>query len=124
MAEFSSPRKTHRITYGARCAVTGHLRKIILKPFATVTGRLIDEDSKPLSKITVRLRTSLPDLPDSPSEFKTDSDGRFRIAKLVGGRPYDVVYKPAGKAERMVRLNVKADENADFGDIRPNDLQK
>lgn len=58
------------------------MRDVALTQSGTFTGRVIDETGKPLDGVVVRLARRGD---EATSETTTDSEGRFRFAKLKGG---------------------------------------
>ena len=79
---------------------------------ATVTGIVIDEDSRPVAEAFVVARDK--DIPHSPtsvgSHLVTGEDGRFFLT-LIDGRKYDVhVTRYAGSDERTRRAQVSVAE--------------
>jgi RNA polymerase sigma factor (sigma-70 family) len=94
-----------------------------MQPWGTVTGRLLDENGKPLSEAFLSLTA---DGADSPVQAggQTDKQGRFRAERVVPGLNYSVsIYRawrpwvpsaggPAGK------LVLRPGEVRDLGDIR------
>jgi hypothetical protein len=65
-----------------------------LQPWGTLTGRLIDAEGKPFTKVKIRLK-----YPDSPGsgvrppdqEFATDREGRFRVEGLLPNRDHKLI---------------------------------
>jgi RNA polymerase sigma factor (sigma-70 family) len=97
-----------------------------LAPWGTLTGRLVDEQGKPLADVRVNLHAlSLP-APGlgSLQEFRTDKEGRFRVEGLLPGLKHKLTLT-AGKANKVAiaagdplnELSVKAGEVKDLGDI-------
>ncbi|MEJ7637729.1 MAG: hypothetical protein WKF75_06995, partial [Singulisphaera sp.] len=108
-----------------------------LRPWAAVTGRILDEDGKPLSatgpqgkqempaSLTrgTRLKNADHDSPDIgvfPS-LDTDGEGRFRVERLVPGQRYSAdVYRDRrwSAGEAFENLVLQPGEVRDLGDIR------
>jgi RNA polymerase sigma factor (sigma-70 family) len=104
-----------------------------LGSLGTVTGRLVDRNGKPVAGADVWLpfaRASWPTLPGElaiggigtiretvkVAPVKTDARGRFRLAGLVPGMPYDL--KAGRRGEELRRdLRVTAGKEVDLGDL-------
>jgi Carboxypeptidase regulatory-like domain len=98
-----------------------------LEPWATLTGRLLDAEGKPVARAsvyapsgkgadgrtvdTVRIAT-----------FYTNAEGRFRIDGLLPGVAYDLSFRerqPKGRGGPVVKaVSLKPGETQDLGDRR------
>jgi hypothetical protein len=97
-----------------------------LEPWATLTGRLLDADGKPVGRVSVYAPAAKPD--DDVAEavrigaFGTDAGGRFRIDGLLPGVAYDLSYqevKPNGRGGLVARgLSLKPGEARELGDLK------
>jgi RNA polymerase sigma factor (sigma-70 family) len=99
-----------------------------LEPWGALTGRLIDDQDKPVAGVILRLH--YPDLPRpgflwQDLEFRTDSQGRFRVECLLPGLKHGLsVVGDAKRAltptapEKLNNLSVQAGEVMDLGDVR------
>jgi hypothetical protein len=97
---------------------------VTLEPYATVKGRLLDEDGAPLKHVRLRTRGSTGSDPVvSDYQGECDSDGRFVLRDLPPGCDYYTILanslkgKPrfATVAEKVV---VAAGKTIDLGEIR------
>src|SRR5262249_51466543 len=108
---------------------------IKLETAATLTGRFVTTDGKPLGELAVYPKTMEPPADiRMPPKFdttagsftryvRTDKDGRFRIEGLAPGLNYRVqiqrgmfVLSPEGK--QAERATLKPGETKDLGDLR------
>lgn len=101
-----------------------------LQPWATVTGRILNEDARSTMPATL----SMGDFAHNPSDdpnlgehrgVPTDATGRFRIEGLMPGQRYTaIVYRGIGQPARLAFENVVLGpgETRDLGDIRPRPL--
>jgi RNA polymerase sigma factor (sigma-70 family) len=97
-----------------------------LQSSATLTGRLLDPDGRPLRHTEMKLYYSYEGDPTLlrthfPGNVVTDAEGRFRIAGLVGGVRYRSDVRLAGKmfaATAFDNLSLKAGEVRDLGDVK------
>jgi RNA polymerase sigma factor (sigma-70 family) len=97
-----------------------------LQPGAVVTGRLLDEDGKPLAGVTVatsyRVNEArwLAEDATGKNPLKTDTDGRFRIECIFPGLEFGFGFVKGRNfldpGEKYRRLILKA-ETRDLGDI-------
>jgi RNA polymerase sigma factor (sigma-70 family) len=106
-----------------------------LEAAATLTGRFVTADGKPLGELAVYPKTMdpladirMPPKFDTtagsfPRNVRTDKDGRFHIEGLAPGLSYRVqiqrgmfVLSPEGK--QAERVTLKAGETKDLGDLR------
>src|SRR5262249_11847037 len=87
---------------------------VTLGPGGSVTGRLLGEDGKPLSGVTVRLyhrdrvAEEIHDYAHRAVLVETDADGNFRIDDVVPGLKFNLSFRrgkqsfePAGKLEDL-----------------------
>jgi RNA polymerase sigma factor (sigma-70 family) len=95
---------------------------VTLQPAATVVGRLLDRDGRPLANaaITVELHLAPDSAPRSHwRPFRTDAGGRFRINGLVPGVPYQATVLPAGRYSQVIfDLSLKSGQRKDLGDVK------
>jgi hypothetical protein len=105
-----------------------------LEPWATLTGRVLDEDGRPLAGVRIHLGFPhstffLPVtwwVPPQGEEVKTDRDGRFRAEGLTPGMKFRMsaasdrkLFLPlAGTPDGMRVLSVRAGETKDLGDLK------
>jgi RNA polymerase sigma factor (sigma-70 family) len=108
-----------------------------MKPWATVTGRIFDENGQPLTAVGSPTKQQIPailgmkirsklashDDPDAGElhDLNTDFDGRFRIEKLFPGQRYSAaVYRGIGwyAGPAFENLVLQPGEVRDLGDIR------
>ena len=93
-----------------------------LQPWGTVTGRVVDQDGKPLTSVeidsTPRPRFD-PERGDIDVTTTVDAEGRFRIEGLVAGVKYDAVGRSPNKAYGPVlkETQLAPGEVKDLGDI-------
>jgi RNA polymerase sigma factor (sigma-70 family) len=97
-----------------------------MEPWGALTGRLVDEQGKPLTDVRVNLH--VPSLPEPGlvglQEFRTDKEGRFHIEGLVPGLKHELTLSgdPAKKVslsagDQFKGLSVQASDAKDLGDI-------
>jgi protocatechuate 3,4-dioxygenase beta subunit len=99
-----------------------------LQPWATLRGRLLDEEGKPLAGATVRASYSTyaarwldGAVSRPPGADKTDAAGRFVIEGVQPGQEFNVAFQKSGHfrdigpANRS--LSLKPAETRDLGDI-------
>jgi RNA polymerase sigma factor (sigma-70 family) len=121
-------------------AAPGKVLEVRLQRCGTVTGRVVDEKGRPLSRVAVYLQTQTTteelekrDLPvyDLTTGFyrvihrklKTDADGKFRAEGLVPGWPYHLFAVEAdgdGIVHLIKSLEFKPGEVRDLGDLKRN----
>ena len=109
-----------------------------LQPWATVTGRIVDENGDPLARkdhggmngghavamgTNHRLLIAKHDDPGfgAVPDFGSDGEGRFRVERLVPGLRYQCdIYRDAGWYAGIAfeNLVLKPGETRDLGDIR------
>jgi len=102
-----------------------------LQPCASVTGRLLDGDGKPLAGVELQdkhlptnlwVKGSNGELGRINESFSTDTDGRFRIEGLAPGLKYRprVFDKKAGKYLSVAAFEVALEpgEAKDLGEVR------
>jgi hypothetical protein len=133
---------------GAVAAVCGDSDRpfeVKLEPLGAVTGRLVDDDGKPLAGRAVALSlwldpTRFDNLPDrfvSLGRFggpwqgftlrtaKTDRDGRFRLEGVLPGQRYDLdagegdLLRRGNRTHHAAGLRVEAGKSKDVGDVKP-----
>jgi hypothetical protein len=99
---------------------------IRLEPWGTLTGRLVDEQGKPLADVRVGLHAS--SLPEpglgSLQEFRTDQEGRFRVEGLLPELKHELTLTDGARkkvsltaGDQLKGLAVRAGELKDLGDI-------
>jgi hypothetical protein len=99
---------------------------IRLEPWGTLTGRLVDEQGKPLADVRVSLHAS--SLPEpglgSLQEFRTDREGRFRVEGLLPELKHELTLTDGARkkvsltaGDQLKGLAVPAGEVKDLGDI-------
>jgi hypothetical protein len=111
----------HRVVSGKD---KGPLR-IDLVPWASVTGRILDEDGKPVSGAHVRVY-----YPDDTvrwlseavlGEVPVDNEGRFRVEGLIPGLEFGVGFRKGPNfldaGERTRKLTVESGRTKDLGDV-------
>jgi RNA polymerase sigma factor (sigma-70 family) len=99
-----------------------------LGPWGALTGRLVDEQGKPMPGVPVRLH--YPELPQpgmlgQGTEFPTDNQGRFRVEGLLPDHKHGLALvgdarralAPAA-ADQLTNLSISAGEVKDLGDIK------
>jgi RNA polymerase sigma factor (sigma-70 family) len=101
---------------------------INMKPWGVLTGRLVDDNSKPVAG--VRLGWRYPSLPapgmGPPAKtFTTDAQGRFRVEGLAPGPKFDITLSEGTKkdttfsaGEALKGLAVESGQTRDLGDVR------
>jgi protocatechuate 3,4-dioxygenase beta subunit len=97
-----------------------------MEPWGTLTGRLVDEQGKPLVNVRVDLHAlSLP-APGlgSLQEFRTDKKGRFRVEGLLPGLNHELTLTDGARkkvsltaGDQLKELVVGSGEVKDLGDI-------
>ncbi|MDO8943521.1 MAG: hypothetical protein Q7U75_10075, partial [Desulfobacterales bacterium] len=111
---------------------------LVLQPWATVTGRLVDENGQALTHkdangtwrgpLTISSGGSATVIDSDPEVgvgigAKTDAEGRFRIDRLIPGQRYSArIYLGQGRlsATAFENLILGAGELRDLGDLRLN----
>jgi hypothetical protein len=96
------------------------------QPTATVTGRILDADDRPIANAPLGLMTSIDDIPWSESwfhkdkEIKTDADGKFTIENLVEDVSYEIQWPQSSltREEGRFTFTVKAGEKKDLGNLK------
>jgi protocatechuate 3,4-dioxygenase beta subunit len=96
-----------------------------LQASATLTGRVVDDDGKPVASLVL---TDRPHFADDPPErraacpegyYHTDKEGRFRVEGLAPGVKYNLVVPEQGFSKQVVfDVTVKAGETKDLGNVR------
>jgi hypothetical protein len=140
-AEFTAlpphPDRPRRLTFrhpgrklvGTAVVAAGNTRPVEfpLAPWATLTGRLLDADGKPIARASVyapggpgRDRRAVDTVPIAT--VFTDATGRFTIEGLLPGVPYQLNYRefqPPGRGGRATdEVSLKPGEDRDLGDLR------
>jgi RNA polymerase sigma factor (sigma-70 family) len=99
-----------------------------LQPWATLRGRLLDEEGKPLAGATARVSYSTYSarwldgaVPRPPGADKTDAAGHFVIEGVQPGQEFNVVFQKSGHfrdiGSAYRNLSLKPVETRDLGDI-------
>jgi hypothetical protein len=110
------------VQISAKRAQSGSL-SIRLEPLATITGRVVDPDGKPV--LAARVRPDLQPSRDfglSIAGAATDREGRFRVENVPVGCDYSLLVLPPASAGRWMaskRVSVEAGQTIDVGDIQP-----
>ncbi len=101
---------------------------VSLRPWASVTGRVVGDDGKPRTDVAITLHHdpypehALGGTPRQPSSrFNLDEDGRFRIDALAAGIKYDLrVFDPRIGIVGYVaqELTVEAGKSKDLGALK------
>jgi hypothetical protein len=101
--------------------------EVKLEPWATITGRLVDADGKPMANIRLGFfmgvddpdPTSVGDLPDR--EIRTDAAGRFTVSGFAPGLRYNLAAINASRllVQVLNGTQFKAGETKDLGDVAP-----
>jgi RNA polymerase sigma factor (sigma-70 family) len=94
-----------------------------LGPAATLTGRLLDPDGKPMPRTSMSVDFELHNSgglnPSFPAQVTTDAEGRFRVEGLVAGpRYYILVGGPPKFVGEVKRLTVRPGETRDLGEVK------
>jgi hypothetical protein len=90
---------------------------VTLRPAATLTGRLVDAESRPVTNAQVFVWVDSV-LILSHTGGRTDVDGRFHMTGLVPGVPCRLLYRPKpGGTFRLARLSLRSGEERDLGDL-------
>lgn len=99
--------------------------EIRLQPTASVKGRLVSEDGKPLANTPIEIRYSLEGdfgwrATEMFPEVMTDKDGKFAFPHLIAGVKYELRWpEPAPKkADAYHAFEVRSGEEKDLGDLR------
>jgi hypothetical protein len=129
----------------AVCGDSDEPLEVKLEPLGAVTGRLVNQEGKPLAGRTVALSLwldpkrfeNLPDRFVSLGRFggpwqgftmrtaKTDKDGRFRVGGLLPGQRYDLdagegdLLRRENRTHRSADLRVGPGKTKDVGDVEP-----
>lgn len=88
--------------------------RIKLEPWGVVTGRIVDPDGQPRSKVTLTCNGA------EPSEVLADADGRFRAEGVVPGAPFSMfVHSKNGRKviKQVHEMTLAGGETKDLGDI-------
>jgi hypothetical protein len=98
---------------------------IRLQPWATLTGRLVDEDGKPLARVSVFAHCTIAEqeieMVRLGSVF-TDADGKFRLDGLVPNVEYELDYrelKPNGRGGTLLKAEkIGPGAERDLGELK------
>jgi RNA polymerase sigma factor (sigma-70 family) len=104
-----------------------------LEPWGTLTGRILDEDGRPMAGVRIQMGFLDPMfyqpvtwwVPPQGEEIKTDRDGRFRAEGITPGMEFRLsassekrFFLPlAGTPDGMRILSVRSGETKDLGDL-------
>jgi len=100
--------------------------QIRLKPWCTISGRLLTPQGDPLSAVRVHCHADVKwngqIVPSSTSDVPPDKDGRFRIEGLMAGLKYDLFVTKSNIVQNIAggepkALTVGAGETKDLGDL-------
>jgi hypothetical protein len=99
--------------------------QIELVPWGTVTGRILDEDGKPVAGAHVRIfypEDSVRWLSEAVlGEVPADNEGRFRVEGLIPGLEFGVGYRKGPNfldpGDRTRKLTVESGKTKDLGDV-------
>jgi RNA polymerase sigma factor (sigma-70 family) len=101
--------------------------RVRLRPWGTLTGRLVDASGKPQADVRVALKyppLPRPGMRPHEQEVRTDRDGRFRVEGLLPDLKHELTLAsdPAKKitlsaGEKLKGLSARAGEVKDLGDI-------
>jgi beta-lactamase regulating signal transducer with metallopeptidase domain/protocatechuate 3,4-dioxygenase beta subunit len=91
-----------------------------LEPYATVTGRLLDEEGAPLKFVNVQVTAQGNNyvLPPFASGVESQADGRFAVKNVAAGGEYYVVDADGFDEPIAKRLSIAAGKTIDLGDIK------
>jgi RNA polymerase sigma factor (sigma-70 family) len=130
------PRTVTCIHAGRKLA--GHIRltekdagplTIALRPWATVTGRLLDEDGKAMPDVQVRLFYAADSarglfesgIPASTKAVKTDARGAFKVEGVFPDMPFGLVFVKGGRfrdvGQSYQKLSLTPGQTSALGDI-------
>jgi hypothetical protein len=120
-----------------KCTVRGDEKgdlTVRLEPWATLTGRILDEDGRPMAGVRIQMGFRDPMfflpvtwwVPPQGEEVKTGRDGRFRAEGLTPGMEFRLSASNdnkgflalAGTPDGMRQLSVRSGETKDLGDLR------
>ena len=97
-----------------------------LEPAATVAGRVVGADGKPVGSASIRVETAMDGVGDRQqrrvASTKTQEDGRFQI-DLFPGCDYSLTVEATAPGSGMVkgavgRFGIKPGGKKDLGDVR------
>ena len=101
--------------------------KVNLVPWASLSGRLVDEEGQPRRGALLVHFPETTDtfakggVPSDPSKFRLSAEGRFRIVGLVPGKPYNISpsYDESPDLKGIVArgLIFESGEDRDLGDV-------
>jgi hypothetical protein len=130
------PRTLTCVHLGRKLA--GHIRltdketgpaTVRLRPWAALTGRLLDDDGKPMPGVQVRLFYAIDSarglfesgIPASTKALKTDASGAFRVEGVFPGMSVGLGFVTDGRfrdvGEAYRRLSLKPGETRALGDL-------
>jgi hypothetical protein len=103
---------------------TGPIR-VMLEPWASAVGRVVDDASKPRSNVTILVQARRPRLgggqiEHEPKSIRTDAEGRFRVEGLAPGLPYELFFwaPPGQGSDRRITIEpTRPGETRDLGVI-------
>jgi RNA polymerase sigma factor (sigma-70 family) len=99
--------------------------EVTLRPWATLTGRLVDADGRPQADVKLSFTKSLEDpdpagVGDLPNyEIRTDAQGRFTVTGFAPGLRYNLAAIQANRVVARVAdgTQFKEGEEKDVGDV-------
>lgn len=126
-----------KLRLGAVVEVGKHSKSPVtvkLRPYATITGRLVNKSGQPIAKAryaaitagtTAKLqesrgqRSALKHRPVVSGEGETDADGRFRIDEIIPGHKCELAAgEPGSRLPRALKqLSLRSGESRDLGDV-------
>ncbi|MEX0679502.1 MAG: hypothetical protein WD063_20680 [Pirellulales bacterium] len=93
---------------------------VVLEPCATIQGRLVDEDGKPLEGVQVSFHIAGERVGTAAAgPVRTDKDGRFVNKLIFPGTEYDVTFEDDQSRDRSIakKLAVAPGETIDLGQL-------
>jgi hypothetical protein len=100
---------------------------VTLRPWATLTGKLLDEDGKPLAGARVRIgyreesafHLAHAGIPVSEESVQTDAEGNFRVETVFPGMRFGLVFLKGGSfrdiGRAYERMTLAPSETKDLG---------